>query len=327
MLSRVAERIYWIGRYMERAESTARLVGVYASLALDLPTAVRLSWRALISITGTDALFEPQKREADERSVIRFLLADDSNPSSLSYSLMMARENARTTREILPSEAWEQINDLYWYVKDHRMSGLQRGGRHQFLSEIVAACQRLIGLLTSTMSHDNAYNFARLGRNLERADMTTRILDVGAASLFPDVSLGLREEKDPLPYENIIWMNVLRSLSAYQTYRQHVQNRVTGEDVVAYLLQDRYFPRAVAHCVGELASCIEHLPRHEDALRCTARLQRRVDQANVHALVKSGLHEFIDELQRDLGVTHAQIAATWFLQGSPLTPEAATSDA
>lgn len=308
MLSRVAERMYWLGRYLERAENTARLVGVNANLLLDLPRAVRLVWRALIDITGAEAAFEQHYQNADERNVCKFLLADAFNPVSVMSSLAMARENGRTTREVIPTEIWEQVNDLYLYARDNAAKGTTRGGRHEFLNQVVSACQRIAGGLAGTMTHGPAYNFIRLGRNLERADMTTRIVDVGCANLLPNDDV-VRDTA----FENILWMSVLRSLSAYQMYRQHVHDRVNGEDVVAYLLQDLKFPRAVGHCLHEVSVCLQELPRNEAPLRSVTRLQRRVADADIAALLDGGLHQFIDEMQQELGDTHGHIAATWFL--------------
>ena len=301
-----------MGRYLERAENTARLVGVNTSLLLDLPRGIRLGWKALIDITGTEELFHEHYQHADERNIVKFLLADDFNLSSISRSLAMARENARTTREIMPSEAWEQINNIHWYIEEHVTSGIVRGGRHQFLREVITACQQLAGLLEGTMSHDNAYNFIKVGRCLERADMTTRIVNVGSANLLPQVAPDMDSNKEPTPYENILWMNVLRSLSADQMYRQHVQKRINGEDVLAFLLQDQKFPRSATHCVAELELSLKHLPRNEAPLRSAARVKRRLAEAGMSSLLKNGLHEFIDALELELGATHHHIASTWF---------------
>lgn len=314
MLSRVAERMYWFGRYLERAENTARLVNVNASLLLDLPRMVRHIWDSLIDICGSSDLFFSRHQKADEKSVIRFLLADESNPGSIIYSVRMVRENVRATREIMPSEAWEQINELYLFVKQHVNSALKGVGRHEFLDDVMRFCHQITGLLFGNMSHGEAYNFTRIGRNLERADMTTRIVDVGCMNLLR------RREDIPEAYVNILWMNVLRSLSAYQMYRQHVLDRVNGEDVVAFLMKDQEFPRAVVHCLAELNYCVTQLPRNDHPLRSITHVQRAVAETDVARLLESGLHEFIDALQIDLAEIHAQVTRTWF--GYPLdTPE------
>lgn len=312
MLSRVAERVYWTGRYIERAEDTARLINVYTHLLLDIPRKVPLTWLALLHITNTRDLFDTLYQNPDERNIIRFMLADPRNPSSILSSLALARENTRTTREIVPTEAWEQINDLYHYAKDMAASGVARGGRHEFLQTIVNASHQLHGLLAGTMSHGDAYNFVRMGHNLERTDMTSRILDVGFSDLLPHVGNSLSQEEEPTPYVNILWMSVLRSLSAYQMYRQHMQSRVNSEDVVTFLLKDAKFPRTASYCLSRLSACLGELPRNEVVLRRTTRLQRLIARANIEQLLEGGLHDFIDKLQLSLDQIHDQITATWF---------------
>lgn len=308
MLSRVAERMYWFGRYLERAENTARLVNVNASLLLGMPKIVKHIWSSLINITGRADEFYKNHEKAEERNVTKFLLADESNPGSIICSIKMMRENVRTTREIMPSEAWEHINEFYLFAKNNVQRALSRGGRHEFLDDVTNFCHQLTGLLFGTMSHGEAYHFVRIGRNLERADMTTRIVDVGCMNLLT------RKEDIPETYDNILWMNILRSLNAYQMYRQHVHDRVNGEDVVAFLMKDVEFPRAVAHCLSELNHCASGLPRNDLALRSITRVQRTIHEMDVNKLFENNLHEFIDDLQVDLADIHGQVAQTWFGQ-------------
>ena len=306
MLSRVAERMYWFGRYIERVENTARLVNVNANLLMDLPVLVKHIWGSLIEITGSSELYYSKHGKSDERNVIKFMLDDESNASSIRYSIRMARENVRTTREIMPSEAWEQINEFYFFVKQHMNIALKRDGRHEVLDDIINYCHQITGLLFGNMSHGVAYNFIRIGRNLERADMTTRIVDVGCLNLLQ------RRENLPETFNNTLWMNVLRSLSGYQMYRQHVLDKINGEDVVAFLMQDDEFPRTVAHCLSELNHCVTALPRNDLSLRCITRLQRIIAEMDVPKIMQNNLHEFIDDLQVDLAGIHTQVAQTWF---------------
>ena len=306
MLSRTAERMYWLGRYVERAENTARLVGVHSTLLLDLPRSAKLVWQTLTDIIDSTPTFFQQYEVANERNVVRFMLADESNSSSLLCSIRAARENVRTAREILPSSAWEQINEFYLFARENMQQALTRAGRHEYLDGVQKFCNQITGLLFGTMSHNDAYNFIRVGRNLERADMTTRIFDVGSANL-----LG-RGDEPPVAYENLLWMSVLRSLSAFQMYRQNVRDRVNAEDVVEFLLKDREFPRAVAHCLEELNVCMNQLPRNENPLRVLARVRRMVAEVEVPELIKSGLHEYIDRLQLELSHVHAEVVQTWF---------------
>lgn len=307
MLSRVAERMYWFGRYNERAENTARLVSVNANLLLDLPKMVKQVWADLVNITGGSELFYKKFTRPDERNVVKFILADESNPASLICSVKGARENARTTREIIPTEAWEKINEFYLYVKKNVGKALQREGRHKFLSDVMNYCPQMTGLLFGNMSHGNAYNFVRVGRNLERADMTTRIVDVGC--------LNLVQERPDIPdsYDNILWMNVLRSLSAFQMYRQNVLDRVNSEDVFNFLFKDMEFPRSVGHSLAELEYCFSKLPRNDLPLRSVLHTRRIINEIDFNKLMESNrLHTFIDDVQVDLAELHLQVAQTWF---------------
>ena len=332
MLSRVAQNIYWMSRYLERAEDTARLINVNANLLLDLPRNTTFGWLPLIFIVSAEDLFfeKDPHRLADENNVVTFLISDRAHPGSILSSLAAARENLRTTRDVVPQEAWEQINGLYMYARDHVPN---RRGRFEFLRRVIHGAQQINGLLSGAMSRTDAYGFLRMGRYLERADMTTRILDVRSANLLPrhgqptlqtqeqsSLDSGpsqmqsmapVQEEQDP--FESIQWMSVLKSLSAYQMYRQQVRLRVGGPDVLKFLLQNESFPRAVSFCLQQLEICVSELPGHNTPLAGISALKQRLSDAAVPELTHEGLHEFIDELQMGFGELHSQIATTYFM--------------
>lgn len=311
MLSRVAERVYWQARYLERAENTARLLSVFSTLLLDLPPNTKLGYRSLVQITGSDEAFDAKYKQANERNVMRFLLAEQNGYSILSM-LAHTRENARTTREIMPSEAFEQINDLYYFAKDHALEGVARGPRHQLLENIISRCQQISGQMAGTMSRGEAYSFVRLGRSLERADMTTRIVDVGSGNLLPALNGNEAKPEADEPYTNILWMHILRSLSAYQMYRQHVKHRVNARDVVTFLMQDEEFPRAVTHELITLTKVLHRLPNHEKAEKQVDKTLRFVSKAKIDSLLQGGLLSHIDNLQVQIANIHKKIADTWF---------------
>ncbi len=311
MLSRVAERIYWQARYLERAENTARLLSVFSTLLLDLPPGTKLSWRSLVEITGTDQAFDEKYKQANERNVMRFLLLDSA--SSLLNTLQNTRENARTTREIMPLEAFEQINDLFHYAKDNALDSISGGSRHKFLEEIISNCHEISGLMAGSMSRGAAYSFVRLGRSLERADMATRIIDVGSGNLLPDIGTGAKPAESNEPYENTLWMNILRSLTAYQMYRQHVKHRVNGEDVVRFLLQDDDFPRAATHVLTTITKVLKHLPNNTKATKQVNKTLRIIETGNISKLLDAGLFQYLDDLQVEIAKIHTSISDTWFL--------------
>jgi len=305
MLSRVAERVYWMARYLERAENTARLVNAYTTQVMDLPRGVEPGWKHLVDIVGAGASFDARYARYDERSTITFLVADADYPGSIMSSLALARENVRTTRDILPTEAWTHTNELYLHAKTSVEQAVGRKHRFDCLTDVVFRCQQIAGLLAGTMSHDAAYEFVCIGRNLERADMTTRIVDGAVFMLMP-------RKAEPAAYDSILWVNVLKSLSAYQMYRQHVRNRVVADEVVHFLLQDHRFPRSVRHAIADSAASLATLPRNGPALHSLGRVQARLDVVDVRAMELDALHRLIDELQADLAGVHDQIRATWF---------------
>ncbi len=308
MLARTADRVYWLGRFLERTENTARLMLVRHQAILDLPKEVQPGWDSLLDVLGARETFGELPGAATEKNIIGFVFGERENPSSIISSLTSARENMRTTREILPSETWERVNSLYLSVARRSTRDLPRGARHSVLNNIVQSCQQITGMLAGSMNHDAAYQFIRIGRNLERADMSTRIIDAASAGLMGD-------KEDIIPFSNVLWISVLQSLSAYQMYRLSVQRNVSPEDVLKFLFQSLIFPRSVAHCLGEIESSMRLLPDNEAALKTTSRVQRRLKARNFHDLVGKELHDFIDELQIQLVDVHDAITDNWFSPG------------
>jgi uncharacterized alpha-E superfamily protein len=309
MLSRVAERVYWLGRFLERAENTARLILVRHNAVLDLPTEVQPGWDLLLQVLGAEEKFAELPGAASEKNIISFVFGERENPSSIISSLASARENMRTTREILPSETWERVNSLYLSVARRSTKGLPRGVRHSVLNNIVQSCQQVTGMLAGSMNHDAAYQFVRLGRNLERADMSTRIIDAASAGLMGNID-------EISPFSNVLWISVLQSLSAYQMYRLNVRRSVNPEDVLGFLFQSTVFPRAVAHALQEIDHSMRLLPEHKPSLKVVEKLQRQIKETDFSELAGLALHEFIDELQLQLVEVHSVIAAAWFTHES-----------
>jgi uncharacterized alpha-E superfamily protein len=309
MLSRVAENLYWMARYLERAENTARLITVNANLLLDFPKTVQPGWEPLIEITGSAEVFHAHYQNIDERSVVKFLIADTVNPGSILSSLAMARENMRTVRDFMPREAWEQVNALYLQAKSNLATGLGRRGRYDYLRDIIHGVQQITGLLSGSMTHDEGYDFLRMGRNLERSDMTIRIIDVRSANLLPNSSDELT------PFENIQWMSVLKSLSAYQMYRRAMQVRVQRPYVLKFLFKERLFPRAFYHSICEVENCLRALPRRDLPITCLARIKELVTASRPETMSQNGLHAFIDGLELHLIELNTVISDTYFLAG------------
>ncbi len=307
MLSRVAQRVYWMARYAERAENTARIINVYTNLLLDLPRNTSIGWHSLVKITGSKNLYNELYNEDLERNIIKFLLADSRNPGSLLNSLSYARENARTIRGILPREGWEAVNELYHSAKTELPSALSRRKRYDYLAFLIGSVQQLTGLLAGTMTHNYGYHFVRIGRNLERADMTSRILDTMTVDTFLDES-----QKDITPYDYVLWMNVLKSLSAYQSYRQEVQTAVSRGNVLQFVMQNTDFPRAILHCLFEIQNSTQKLPRHLKPIRALNRTIKMVESTDFSKLSSKQLHKFMDTVQLDVANFNQRFSETYF---------------
>lgn len=306
MLSSVAERFYWTGRYLERTENTARLLNVYTQLLLDLPPEAGVSMRHLVRISGAEELFDSKRRWPLETSVVRFMATDMENPDCILASLEGARENLRTLRDIVPTEGFRSANELYLNADRKLGRAAIRRLRFGVLQEVIDHCQQLTGLFAGTMSHGEGYCFLRLGRNLERADMSTRILDVAGELLVDSESPELAE------YETILWVNVLRSVSAYQAYRQSVRSRIAPVRVLHFLMNDADFPRSFAHCLTEVRESAASLPRPEAVKAALKDMQKMIDGVSIRELASTALHKHIDDFQVGLADIHTAIEQTWF---------------
>lgn len=306
MLSRVANHIYWMERYLERAENTARLIQVNTHLILDLPKTVQLGWEPIVDILSFRERFYEHYSDADEKSVIKFLVTDTANPGSIINCLASARENARIIREIIPVEAWEHINNLLLSAKADGQSVLTRRHRFDCLNKIMVANQTICGLLDGTMLRGEGYAFLRIGRHLERVDMTTRIIDVRSASLLPDLS------SEHSAFENIQWMSVLKSLTAYQMYRQEVRSRINREEVLEFLLQNPIFPRSLKYGLNQIQTRLNDLPNSKDIVEHVSQLSLKVANIDTHSLTQNRLHSVIDDVQLGLVDVHNSINSHYF---------------
>jgi len=311
MLSRVAHNLYWFSRYVRRAENTARLVGVGSLLQLDLPRSVRFAWRPMVDTVGAgDAfteLFPASGEEATDGEVVRFLLLDERNASSLRSSVDIAREILRGIRDTLPQEVWEAINDLHLYIQSNGERGVTRRYRLEFISRIVDGCLKVSALLTANVSRDIGFQFLRLGTAIEQADMTTRIIDAGASGLVTP-----RNEDDREAFQNMQWMAVLRSLAAYQMYRRHVRQRVTAEHALRFLLQNNEFPRSVQFCLARAQRVVPAMPARPGVDRGLNRVVGLIRNADPASLAANNPAEFMDAIQVHLGTFDAALADGYF---------------
>ncbi len=312
MLSRVAESIYWMARYVERAENTARFVEVTLNLVLDQPMGVDEPWRPLINATGDDEIFNKSYGVADAETVMRFMAFDREYSNSIISALRIARENARSVRESLSSEAFEQINTLYHFVNSAAKSEQTLDSPTEFFDSIRRHCHLLTGILDATMSHDTGWHFANVGRLIERADKTSRILDVKYFTLLPTVdSVGTA-------IDDLQWSTLLFSLSGFEAYRRQ-HHVILTDKVVEFFLLHTEFPRSVRFCVDNAETSLLAITggtkdsRHLVATDQLAALRERLAFTDATSILKYGLHQFVDSIQGDLNEIGDAITESYFL--------------
>jgi uncharacterized alpha-E superfamily protein len=307
LLSSLAKNLYWFGRYIERVENTARVVMVNDSRLLDIPPQWNLGWEPLIQITsGTKAFYEHYD-DANEHNVVYFLLMDiEHNPGAMLNSINLARENLRPTRALFPNPIWEVTNELHSYLKEHYDMALTHHQRYKFLRKVIDYCHLLAGKLAVTSNHDEIYEFLCIGCNLERADMTSRIVDIKAESLLKS-DLG-----GSLPFEEIQWKSVLDSLAAWQMYRRRIHVQVSGVEVLRFLLQDKQFPRSINYSLAQLEQSLYALAVENSPRKALLETKRKLIDTRVDKLVDSQFHHFIDELQIGFNAIHQELSQRYF---------------
>jgi uncharacterized alpha-E superfamily protein len=311
MLSRVASSIYWLNRYIERAENYARFIEVNLNLSLDLPRGTAEQWEPLVATTGDHESFAARYGKATKGTVIQFLSSDAANPNSILSCLVAARENARSVREIISTDMWEQVNRFHLMVRDAVSRGLASQNLHAFLADVKANSHLFLGITDATMSHGEGWHFARLGRLLERADKTSRILDVKYFILLPTVA------EVGTPFDIIQWSALLKSASALEMYcKQH--GRISPNPVAEFLILNPNFPRAIRYCLIKAEDSLHAIAgsesdRHNNlAEQRLGRLRSEMDYIDMAEILSGGLHEFFDGFQLKLNRTDDAIYQTFF---------------
>lgn len=324
MLSRVADAIYWASRYVERAENVARFVNVNLDLMLDTPSAQRPSWQPLVQTTGDHEWYEEHYSDYSPGNVTRFLTFDLEYPNSIISSVRAARENARTVREIISREMWEELNELYLIVNEAKRQELVAEEMADFYDRIKLFGIHFAGVTDATLSHGEAWHFSRLGRMIERADKTSRILDVKYFILLPELGdIGSAVDQ-------IGWTALLNSASALQMYRQRYQV-IQPSDVAEFLLLDADFPRSIRHCLHRAQESLHAITStplgsyENQAERNLGLLTSRLDFAQTSEIMDKGLHQYLDEIQHVLNQVGEAISERFFYAPPEFT--SATSSA
>ncbi len=312
MLSRVADSIYWMHRYMERAESYARFLTVNFNLALDLPPQAKEQWVPLLTITQDLQAFNQVHDHMDRDNVIEFLAFDSRNPNSILSSLNAARENARTVRERISVEMWEQINQMYlWMREEKSRQEAHKADPREFFSDLIRECQLFYGITASTISRTEAWHFGQLGTFLERADKTSRLLDVKYHILLPNVNtVGS-------PIDLIQWAALLKSVSAYSIYRKEF-GIILPEHVIEFLVLGRNFPRSIFFCVDTALNSLRELSgpiggrRYNRAEKLLGAMRHALEYREIGEIIDKGVHQSLDEIQIEINQVSDAIFDSFF---------------
>ena len=309
MLSRTADSLFWLSRYVERADNTARIIDA-ASRLVSMPVAyagTSNEWESALAAAGALWAFEERNRAPDRDAVIDFLAFSPDNPSSIKACIETARHNGRAVRTALTAEMWEAINAAWLELKRFDGARLDRSALNEFLSRVKEACLRFDGSAYRTMLRNDAYFFSRIGVYLERADNTARILDVKYHLLLPEpanVGGGL---------DYFQWASILRSVSALTAYRWVYRESLKPWLIADLLVLNEQMPRSLASCYENLTAFLDDLSRaygrQGPAQRTARSIRTRLQNSSVSDIFqKKGLHEFLTEFIADNGRLGAAIA-------------------
>jgi len=320
MLSRVANSLYWMSRYIERAENIARLVDVNLQLLMDLrdldEERMVEYWLPVIQTTGDDEQFFALHPQATGQQVTEFLVFNQENSNSIVSSICQARENARMVRDQITVELWEELNRLYWFVKTPVARKVWKESPSDFFQQIKAASLHIIGLTYSTLIRNEGWWFAQAGKFIERADKTSRMLDLRHKSLTAKVAPGAGvSETDVLK-----WSAILRSCSAWDAYKSIHGAEITPRLVAEFLLLNEDFPRSVLFSVGELNYALREISGvpegkfSNDAEKLAGRLEAELQFGTIDEIFAAGLHGYLDRVQTQLNDIGMGLFNTYVLQ-------------
>lgn len=291
MLSRTADHLYWMARYIERAENSARVLEVTYSMSL-VPNAAESEaalWSPALKISGNVAAFKKEYGVVEASRVINYLALDPDNPSSIYNDLRNARENARAVRVAMTSETWENINALWLEFDQFNGQDLAINGLREFCDWVKARSHLFRGVCFGTMLRDDAFSFVRLGTFIERADNTARLLDVKYHLLLPE------EEEVGGAVDYYEWSAVLRSVSAFQAYQKIFSDTIAPWRVAELLVLRRDMPRSLHACLDEITTILDQLSgnRHTECRRLSGELHARLRYGKMRDIFQQGLHEFL----------------------------------
>lgn len=304
MLSRVADSLYWLARYIERAENNARILDVNLQVTLDDDNAGdeadRLAWEPILATLEDVTLFRKLYAVTNADAVCEFVTFAKENPNSIRCCVAAARENARTVREFISSEMWERINSLYLWINAAETRQLFASSAIDFYRHVVDYAHQFHGTTDATLTHNDGWNFLLVGKYLERADSSSRILDLKYHILLPS------GERVGGNVDTVHWQAVLKSCSAFEAYRKLHPGQVTPGSVAEFIILHDSFPRSLRYCVERLDIALHRISGCDrahfvnEAERLSGRLCSDLNYATISDIMRSGLHEYLDSIQRRL---------------------------
>lgn len=319
MLSRVANCLYWLSRYIERADNTARIVDVNLQLLLESrrldPTQLAAYWMPVVESTGDQETFASHYPLATGEAVTEFLLFDLRNGNSLATSISQARENTRMVRDQVPAEMWEEINRLYLFIRSAAARELWESSPFDFLQQVRSSSLTFVGISYASTPHNEGWHFIQAGKFIERGDKTTRMLDIRHASLPKRGMPATISQADALG-----WSAVLRSCSAWDAYKALHGSEVHPRLVAEYLLLSDEFPRSLKFCVDRLDNSLRAIsgvaPRRfsNDAEKLSGRLLAELQYSTVEDVFEVGLHDYLDQIQIKLNLVGDALFRTYIFQ-------------
>jgi uncharacterized alpha-E superfamily protein len=331
MLSRVAESLFWMSRYFERAENTARFLDVNFNLLLDLNNTSHASnpnyWIALIMVTSDKECFNELYQEYNAHTVTDYLVFNKNNPNSITSCIGLARENARSIIESISSEMWEQVNHLYHYLQSVTPQ-LVHNDPYSFYKEIKNASHLFQGITDNTFSHNEGWDFIQIAKYLERTDNIARLIDVKYHMLLPEIHSMKDETEDSTDIvagsvDIIQWMAVLKSCSALEAFRKVYLSKIDPDNILRFLILDRTFPRSInfSVCAAEDALWrISGSSRHRyvnNADRLIGKMEAELSYTAIEDIYTKGLHPYLADLEQRLVKVGEQIHLTYFAYHTP----------
>ena len=299
MLSRVANTMYWMNRYIERAENYARFMDVHFNLSLESPPDAEEQWKPLVVITGDWPLYQSLYSTIDKQKVIYFLGFDPKNPNSIYSCITNARENARSIRPEITKEVWEQINSIYFFVRDElEKKPWKSNDPRIFFKKIKEDCQLLYGIFDATISRSDGWHFGKIGQLIERADKTSRVMDVKYHILLST------PQEVGSPIDLMQWAALLKSVSAYDMYRKKY-GKLTALNISEFLILDKKFPRSMLCCLIHAERSLQEITGSiggfsNEAEKQLGKLKSELEFVDIKDVFDSGLHEYLDEFQQHL---------------------------